>query len=57
MPINLLPILLDLRNSTGMYVPFVDVNRIQGKVAYMLPLNYWLRCRPVISRNIVSQIE
>ena len=32
-------------------------NRIPGTVAYMQPLNYWLRCRPTISRNIVSKIE
>ena len=33
------------------------LNRIAGTVAYMQPLNYWLRCRPTISRNIMSQIE
>jgi len=31
-------------------------NRIRGTVAYMGPLNYWIRCRPTILRDIVSQI-
>ena len=33
------------------------VNRIPGKVAYMRPLNYCLRCRPMISCDIAIQIE
>ena len=33
------------------------LNRIPGTVADMQPLNYCLRCRPTISRNIAIQIE
>ena len=41
----------------GMYDNQEPLNRIQGTVAYMRPLNYWLRCRPTISRDIAIQIE
>jgi len=33
------------------------INRIPGTVTDMQPVNYWLHCRPKISRDIVSQIE
>ena len=33
------------------------LNRIAVTVAYMRPLNYWLRCRLTISRDIEIQIE
>ena len=43
--------------QTGKVVTRRTINRIQGTVAYMRPLNYWLRCRPTISRDIAIQIE